>query len=215
MNRLLKTEKFSSSSWVDGFFKNRNTVELSGTVISGHPVYSGRLSKFRKFFPLIAVIFTSIKQPWSPFTESQQPVVSCHGQLTRNRSNKTRIHVKFSPHLSLDLILVVLVNKFLYIEWLIFSINWRFLSFLYNTLFCGICFKTFQDRYRFDCTIFAGRKKSHSRELFVPWSFCIMCHADLLQKFGSFQRRESPSSRKIWQWRSCDCWSEGGEIRGG
>ena len=74
MNRLLKTENFSSSSLVDGFFKNRNTVELSGTVISDHSVYSGRLSKFRKFFPLITVIFTSIKQPWSPFTESQQPV---------------------------------------------------------------------------------------------------------------------------------------------
>ena len=39
------------------------TVEpaLSGTVLSGHPLLSGQLSKSRKLCPLIIVILTSIK----------------------------------------------------------------------------------------------------------------------------------------------------------
>ena len=40
------------------------TVELvlSGTVLSGHPLLSGQLSKSRKLCPLIIVILTSIKR---------------------------------------------------------------------------------------------------------------------------------------------------------
>ena len=41
-----------------------NTIEpvLSGTILSGHPVLSGLLSKSRNFFPLSTVIFISIKR---------------------------------------------------------------------------------------------------------------------------------------------------------
>ena len=41
-----------------------NTVEpvLSGTVLSGHPLLSGQLSKSRKLLPLITVILTCIKR---------------------------------------------------------------------------------------------------------------------------------------------------------
>ena len=40
------------------------TVEpvLSGTVLSGHPLLSGQLSKSRKLLPLITIILTCIKQ---------------------------------------------------------------------------------------------------------------------------------------------------------
>ena len=40
------------------------TVEpvLSGTILSGHPLLSGQLSKSQKLCPLIIVILTSIKQ---------------------------------------------------------------------------------------------------------------------------------------------------------
>ena len=42
----------------------RITVEpvLSGTVLSGHPLLSGHLSKSRIFYPLITAILTSIKR---------------------------------------------------------------------------------------------------------------------------------------------------------
>ena len=41
-----------------------NTVKpvLSGTVLSGHPLLGGQLSKSRKLCPLIIVIFSSIKR---------------------------------------------------------------------------------------------------------------------------------------------------------
>ena len=47
-----------------------NSVELvsSGTVVSGHSVFSGQLSKSRNCLPLTTVIFTSIKRSRSPFT---------------------------------------------------------------------------------------------------------------------------------------------------
>ena len=57
------------------------TVEpvLRGTVLSGHPLLSGQLSKFRKLCPLIIVILTSIKRSpllsgRGPFTKSQRAV---------------------------------------------------------------------------------------------------------------------------------------------
>ena len=53
-----------------------STVEpvLSGTVLSGHPLLNGQLSKSQKLCPLIIVILTSIKRSRSPFTESQRAV---------------------------------------------------------------------------------------------------------------------------------------------
>ena len=53
-----------------------DTVEpvLSGPVLSGHPLFSGQLSKSRKLLPLITVILTSIKRSRSPFAKSRRAV---------------------------------------------------------------------------------------------------------------------------------------------
>ena len=57
--------RYTGSQSANSFtYKLKRTVEpvLSGTVLSGHPLLSGQLSKFRKSCSLIIVILSSIKR---------------------------------------------------------------------------------------------------------------------------------------------------------
>ena len=98
---------------------------FSGTVLSGHPVLSGRLSK-SQIFPLITVIFASIKR--SPlFSGRSHPLLSfkacfhclyLYWMVTESRNTRTKLrNKKFSIHVSLSKSMqVVFLSKILYIK---------------------------------------------------------------------------------------------------
>lgn len=62
MKMILKKEPFCCKQ----LQQQHDIVETiaSSTMLSGHPVLSGRFSESRAFFPLITVIVTFIKRSW-------------------------------------------------------------------------------------------------------------------------------------------------------